>query len=163
MMELWDLYDKYRNKTGRIHERGKPIQKGDYHVVVHVWIMNSKNEILVTKRHPKKTYPGLWECPGGSVIKGESSLQGAIREVKEEIGIKLSEDNSKLEKSERRDYFSDFYDVWVFNQDFDVKDTIPQEGEVTEIKWVTKSELDHMFNNDNLVPTLNYYKSIFED
>jgi 8-oxo-dGTP diphosphatase len=162
-MELWDIYDKYRNKTGRIHERGKPIQKGDYHLVVHVWIMNNNDEILVTKRHHKKTHPGLWECPGGSVTKGESSLQGALREVKEEIGIKLSEDNGKLIKSERRDNFNDFYDVWLFNQDFDVTDTILQENEVNDVKWVTQSELDTMFDNDSLVPTLSYYKTLFKN
>lgn len=31
----------------------------------------------------------MWECVGGSVIKGEDSLQGALREAKEEVGVDL--------------------------------------------------------------------------
>lgn len=41
-MELWDIYDKYRQKTGRTHERGNTMKEGDYHLVVHVWIINDK-------------------------------------------------------------------------------------------------------------------------
>jgi 8-oxo-dGTP diphosphatase len=70
-VELWDIYDKNRQKTGKIHERGKPISEGDYHLVVQVWIRNSKGEYLISKRHPNKPHPNLWECPGGSVLKDE--------------------------------------------------------------------------------------------
>ena len=41
MAEFWDIYDKNGNRTDHFHERGKPMQKGDYHLVVHVWIINS--------------------------------------------------------------------------------------------------------------------------
>ncbi|MGE7927870.1 NUDIX hydrolase [Lysinibacillus xylanilyticus] len=99
-MEIWDVYDKNKNKTNKRHVRGEKLAGGDYHVVVHVWIKNNKGEILLTKRHPDKTYPNLWECPGGSILAGESSLDGAIREVKEEIGINLFKFNGKMIKSE---------------------------------------------------------------
>ena len=58
-----------------------------YHLVVHVWIRNSKGEYLISQRSANRpTYPLMWECVGGSVVKGEDSLQGAIREAKEEVG-----------------------------------------------------------------------------
>jgi len=41
MSELWDVLDIDGNKTGRIHERGKPMQKGEGHLVVLIWILNS--------------------------------------------------------------------------------------------------------------------------
>ena len=44
MIEYWDIYDENRNKTGRIHRRGDEMQSGDYHLVIHVCIFNSKNE-----------------------------------------------------------------------------------------------------------------------
>jgi predicted N-acetyltransferase YhbS len=40
--ELWDVYDKNRNKTGKIVERGKPMSQDEYHLVVEIWIKNSK-------------------------------------------------------------------------------------------------------------------------
>lgn len=41
-MEVWDLYTKYREKTGKEHIRGVQIPQGYYHLVVHVWIPNRK-------------------------------------------------------------------------------------------------------------------------
>lgn len=90
MAEIWDVYDEKRNKTGRKHERGKPLPKGDYRLVIAAWIINRQQDILLTRRHPNKPYARFWECIGGSVLAGETSMDGALREVKEEIGIDLS-------------------------------------------------------------------------
>jgi 8-oxo-dGTP pyrophosphatase MutT (NUDIX family) len=159
-LELWDLYDKNRNKTNRTHKRGDQLTVGYYHIVVHVWIRNNKGEILLTKRHPDKTHPNLWECTGGSILVGEESFEGALREVKEEIGIILLRYNGKLVKSERRDKSNNFCDIWLFDQSFDLSATELQQDEVSDIKWVTRSELDRIYNSNMLVPTLSYYKEI---
>ena len=54
MVEFWDIYDKNRNKTGRLAERGVyEFKEGEYHLVVVALILNSKNEILITKRSEK--------------------------------------------------------------------------------------------------------------
>ena len=52
-MELWDVYDKDRNKVGRKHERGTPLPDGDYHLVVSIWIVNSRQEILSSETAPE--------------------------------------------------------------------------------------------------------------
>lgn len=52
--ELWDIYTKDRIKTGRFHVRGQKMQEGDYHLVVHVCIFNSKSEMLIQQRQPFK-------------------------------------------------------------------------------------------------------------
>ena len=58
--------------------------------MVHVWIHNSKGEYLIAQRSANRpTFPLVWECVDGLVIKGEDSLQGALREVKEEVGVDL--------------------------------------------------------------------------
>jgi len=158
-LEWWDLYDKNKKKTNRTHIRGNPLPEGYYHIVVHVWIRNTKGEILLTKRHPDKTYPNLWECTGGSILAGEESLEGALREVEGEIGIILDESNGNLVKSERRE--SNFCDIWVFNQSFELSKTMLQQDEVIDIKWVTRTELDQIYHSKNLVPTLSYYKELF--
>ena len=90
-MEKWDLYNAKREKSGITVCRGEIIPKGLYHLSVSVWIVNQQGQYLLSQRHPKKQYPLYWECTGGSVLSGESSLQGAIREVKEELGISLND------------------------------------------------------------------------
>ena len=103
-MELWDLYNENRELLGRDHIRGEEIPEGCYHLVVHVWIRNSKGEYLISRRSANRpSFPLLWECVGGSVLKGESSLQGALRETQEEVGLQLSPADGKLVRSVIRD------------------------------------------------------------
>ena len=51
MGELWDVYDINKNKTGKIAERGvTKLQNGEYHIAVQAVIINSKGDILISKR-----------------------------------------------------------------------------------------------------------------
>ena len=115
-MEKWDLYNAKREKSGITVCRGEIIPKGLYHLSVSVWIVNQQGQYLLSQRHPKKQYPLYWECTGGSVLSGETSLQGAIREVKEELGILLTPGSEKLIYQSRRENVQDFYDVWLFHK-----------------------------------------------
>ena len=45
--ELWDVYDSQRCRTGRTHRRGDPLPPGEYHLVVHICIFNSRGELLI--------------------------------------------------------------------------------------------------------------------
>ena len=76
MAEVWDLLDADRRGTGRTQERGKPMEEGYYHVVVQSWIRNGRGQYLMTRRHPDKPHPLLWEGTGGSVLSGETSPGG---------------------------------------------------------------------------------------
>ena len=76
-MEKWDLYNAKREKSGITVCRGEIIPKGLYHLSVSAWIVNQQGQYLLSQRHPKKQYPLYWECTGGSVLSGETSLQGA--------------------------------------------------------------------------------------
>ncbi|MEQ9641489.1 MAG: CoA pyrophosphatase [Alphaproteobacteria bacterium] len=47
---------------------------------------------LLTKRAPRLSgHPGQWAIPGGRVDPGESPLQGALRELREEVGLALDD------------------------------------------------------------------------
>lgn len=95
--EIWNLYDENREFIGRDHVRGEQLPIDGYHLVVHVWIRNSKGEYLISQRSANRpTYPLMWECVGGSVVKGEDSLQGAIREAKEEVGVDLNPEDGQV-------------------------------------------------------------------
>lgn len=64
--------------------------KGLLHREVHVWVFNSKGEVLLQKRSPtKEIYPGLWDASiGGHVPSGMSYEEAALKELEEEIGIR---------------------------------------------------------------------------
>ncbi len=157
-MEIWDLYDRKRNKIGKTHVRGVPIDEGFYHLVVHVWIQNEKGEVLLSKRDPNKSFGGLWECTGGSVLAGESSLEGAIREVEEEIGLQLDDRKgtfvfSKIASTHHSDY-------WLFPANPSLSDLQLQQGEVVDVMWANEEQYEKMVEQQLIVPTLpHFYKN----
>lgn len=152
--EIWDLYDRYGKKTGETLLRGMPIPEDRYHFSVSVWILNSNGQYLLSQRHPDKQYPLRWECSGGCVLSGEDSLQGAIREVKEELGISLEPAGAKLLSHTRRDETQDFYDVWQFHADVDLSEIRMQETEIVAVKLVNREELLAMYDSEELHPLL---------
>lgn len=152
MTELWDVYNEKRIKTGKTHLRGVPLSAGEFHLVVQIWMVNSCGEVLLTRRHPEKTYGNLWECTGGSVLSGEDSLTGALREVREEVGIALRREDAQLLKSERRK--QSFYDIWLFHKDFSITEVQLQPEEVTAAKWVTRAIYEDMARQGQIVPIM---------
>ncbi len=162
MAEYWDLYDADRNKTNLIHNRANPIPSNLYHLVVSVWIRNVDGKYLLSQRHPDKEYPLLWECTGGSALSGENSLQAAIREVKEELGISLNPKMGQLIYQVRRNRTQDFYDVWLFELKTELRLSacVLQETEVIDIKWASKEQIAELFNKECLHPLLHYFEYI---
>jgi isopentenyldiphosphate isomerase len=155
-MEYWDLYTKERIKLDKIHLRdgSQRISPGEYHIVVNAWIINDQNQLLISQRHSKKTYPLKWECTGGSILAGEDSLNGALREVWEEIGIKLKGENGKLIDSITRK--DDIKDIFLFRENVDINETVLQPNEVINIKWVTMKEFDEMVKKDEIAEPILY-------
>lgn len=151
MAELWDLYDKNRAPLNRTHERGKNLERGTYHIAVGIWTVNSKNEVLLTLRAPEKhDWPNMWENTAGSVLAGETSLQGAIRELREETGIVVSEEEFTFVATERtRNAFGDCYMV---RKDVPISELTLQKGETCDAKWVSIEELDRMIGEGLVAP-----------
>lgn len=148
--EIWDVYDVNRNPTGRTHRRGDFLAKGDYHLVVHVWMRNSKGQFLLTKRSPNKGFPNMWETTGGSALAGDDSLTAALREVREETGLILKPENGTVALT----YIGEDYitDVWLFHQDFALGDVRLLEGETCDVCCADKAQILRMKEDGVLVP-----------
>jgi len=140
--ELWDIYDMDRNKTGRVHRRGEILSRGDYHLVVHVWIKNSRGEFLITKRAPNKGWPNMWETTGGSALVGDDSLAAALREVREETGLSLSPENGRIIHSYMRN--DSFVDVWLFTEDHSLSEVVLCEGETVDKMFADSEKIRKM-------------------
>ena len=165
MAEFWDIYDEQRNKTGKLAERGvDKLKEGEYHIIVVALILNSKNEILMTKRAPTKmAEPLKWELTGGSIVAGETSLQGMLREIEEEIGLIFTPEEATFLTSIRRDEITrDFKDIWLFKKDVKIEDITFADGEAIDAKWVTIEEFLQMKDNNETVLTIDFGRKEYE-
>lgn len=155
-MELWDLYTEDRTPTGKTHVRGEKVPAGCYHLVVHVWIQNGRGEYLISQRSASRpAWPLMWECVGGSVVAGETSLEGAVREVKEEVGLDLEPSGGELVRSCVR--ADSLLDVWHFRYDGDVSLENATTDEVAQVKWMTPAQIRGLLESHKLVDTLAYF------
>ena len=158
-MELWDVYDKDRIKTGKTMVRGSEFAPDSYHMVVHICIFNSKGEMLIQQRQPfKEGFPNLWDVTvGGSATMGDSSQDAAEREVFEEIGLKL--DLQKVRPYITVNFDKGFDDFYLIEKDVEIGTLTLQESEVQRVKWATKEEIYTMLDAGAFIP---YYKSLIE-
>ena len=155
--ELWDVYDENRNKTGRLHERGKPMTTGDYHIIVHVWKRNIKGEWLIDKRTPRYGNNDLdnkWETTGGCAVAGDDSLTAALRETREELGIELNPQSGVLFSSTARkweDGHTAFVDVWAFEYDESIESVAFDGSEVCDAMWASADKIREMMASGELL------------
>ena len=160
IIEYWDLYDINRKKLNKIHQRGNKIPNGEFFLAVNVWIVNNNKEILLTQRHPDKTWPLKWECPGGAVLAGEDSYKGALREVEEEIGIKLLTKGRLIETIILKEYIKDIY---LFIENVSIENGKLEENSVINIKWTTIHEFNDMVERSEIAePILKDMKKLRE-
>ena len=136
-MELVDLYDENRVPLGRVAERHAKKAPGEYRMVVHVCIFGGLGQRLIQQRSPEKTiWPELWDVSiGGGVDAGETSRQGAVREVGEELGYDL--DLIGLRPAVTVNFEGGFDDFFVVTRDLDLGDLRLQKEEVSDVRWAT--------------------------
>lgn len=142
-MEKWDLLDAQGNATGRTIVRGERLQAGQYHLVVHIWVVDSHGRLLIQKRAAHlRLMPGMWAATGGSAVAGEDSATAARRELAEELGI-LTYPNelTYLGRLRRR---NSHCDLWMLRSDTPVQALHLQKEEVARAMWVTWDRLMEM-------------------
>ncbi len=155
LMEKRDLYDENRKLTGETIFKGEEIPKDKYIVVVLIFIQNSKGEFLIQKRSAKKN--GKFATTGGHPKSGESSIQGIITEVEEEIGLKLNPKDLKLYFSGKSEAERVFWDDYYVKMDIqDIKQLKLQEDEVSSIEWLSENEIINLVKQDKFFK--NHYK-----
>lgn len=148
MAEYNDIYDADRNLTGRVHLRGTPWQKGEYGLVVCVWVYDGKGNLLMTRRAPEKSFPGTWENSGGAARAGETSLQAITRELHEETGIQAFPEAFELLCCDRDK--ATHFDFYCLKKEVPLAQIVLQPGETDDVKWVSFAEVHEMIRQKQI-------------
>ena len=159
-MEKWDILNSNGEKTCKTAVRGRTIlSAGEYHLVVHIWIMSNDGKFLIQRRSRfKKLMPGEWAATGGAAISGEDSFTAASRELKEELGISSNKDTLKFVKRIKRR--NSFVDVWMMVADIPDNQIKLQKSEVEKVQWVTKDALKNMISDGSFHDYGRFYWSV---
>lgn len=140
-MELWDVFDEHRQRTGKQVPRGPVIAEGHFHTVVHLCLFDDLGRMLIQRRAPDKpTWPGQWDFSvGGSVVAGETSAEGVARETREELGIEL--DPSQLRAAFTFNFPGGFDDFYLVEKPVDLESLAVPNDEVAAVKWARQEEV----------------------
>ena len=147
-MELWDIYDENRRRTGRIHQRGTRWNPGEFGLVVCVWVYDGKGKILLTRRAPQKTAAGTWENSGGAALAGETSLQAIRRELFEETGIRAEENEFELLETGRDN--NAFYDYYCLHRQTPIEEIVLLPGETDDCMWASFGKIHWMMRTGKI-------------
>ena len=153
-MEFNDVYDKYRNRTGRLHRRGTRWRFGEYGLVVCVWVYDGKGNILLTRRAPGKSFAGTWENSGGAVKAGENSRNAIVRELFEETGIRAEETEFELIGSGRDRHTH--YDFYCLKRQIPIEEIVLLPGETDSAQWATMEQVSQMVKDGRICKIIGH-------
>lgn len=155
-MEYFDILDENGNKTGITKLRNEVHRDGDWHKAVHIWIINNKKEILLQRRcATKDSNPNMLDIScAGHLTTGDNSLDGAIRELKEELNLDVNKEDLEFIKTIKRsskysEIFinNEFDDVYILRTNKTIEDMKYQEDEISEIFYVSYDKFKEMVDN----------------
>jgi len=167
--EYFDILDENGNKTGKIKLRSEVHRDGDWHKAIHIWILNKNGDILLQRRCPTKdSNPNMLDVSsGGHILAGDTSLEGALREVKEELNLEVKAEELQFIKTIKRSVQytetfinNEFDDMYILITDKKISDMKFQEDEISEIFFVPYKKFKEMVKNKQ--PDLLMHTEEFE-
>ena len=168
VQELIDQFDEQGNYIVTIDKKIAH-QKGLWHKAVHVWIINDNDEIMLQYRCSKKDFfPDIWDVSfAGHIDSGETSIDAAIREGKEELGLDIKSDELKFlftvkEKLKYKEIISnEFVDVFLLRKNIDLEKLTLQDIEVSKVKYIKIDKF--LKNRNNSKENIMYHEYVYND
>ncbi len=147
-MELLDVYNEFGKPTGKVVQRGckDAFAPGERIAVAIIYIENSKHEFLIQKTSEKKG--GNYSSTGGHVDHGETPLETIIREVKEELGIDIS--NEKIEDLGFQIIDFPVRFIFYLKKDIDINDFVLQKDEVESVSYMNEEQIRNLIDKKQM-------------
>ena len=174
-MEFIDILTEDGKETGIKKERNLVHVDGDWHKVVQIFVINNQGMLLQHRALTKKSDPGKWcASASGHISTGEKSIEAAIKEFKEELGIKLDKEDFNLVDTFKSPSVrinngnkiinNHFVDLYIVNSDIDIRSINLQKEEVSQVGYFKKEEFCEMVDkkDDRLTDTPILFKNVIK-
>lgn len=174
MDELIDILTPEGKPTGKTALKSEAHKNGWFHATVHIWLFTSDKKILLQKRAlTKKVFPGLWDISvAGHIAAGETIVTAAKREVFEEIGLELKDEDlikisTRIHQVTHKNGIQDneHHHVFIAELQVPIENLTIQKEEVADIKLFDLSILKQTKNLENVLLSRfhNYYVSVYNN
>jgi isopentenyldiphosphate isomerase len=158
-MEQFDILNKNGEPTGLTAYKGAKLKDGQYYLGVHAYIHNSSNEFLLQQRAFNKAFlPGGWDIHMGHAIAGETSKEGIIREIQEEIGLSFLKNDIHFVGRVFWEIYHHMIDIYFLKIDFNISKLSLQSEEVVGVKVISMDDMLALVSNMHYRP--NEYREI---
>lgn len=164
--EMIDVLNEQGEKTGKAATRSQIHKNGLRHRTSHVFIINSKKEVLLQLRSKEAaSNPSMWHLSaGGHIATGQTSLDAAESETREEIGLSLSKSDfiyigsaagREDPSAPLRD--NEFCDIFLVLKDVELSELQRQESEVADLRWISMQDFQQAIASRDpaFVPTMS--------
>lgn len=173
MDEIIDILDSDGNTTGKTSLKSVAHQKGLFHATVHIWFYTTDKQILLQKRSANKnTFPNLWDISvAGHIAAGEKIENAAIREIEEEIGLRIHKNElqkigvkKSTVKHKNGIIDNQFHHIFIVKLTCKLTELKKQKEEVAELQLVDLFLLKNPKQIKNLVPRhQSYYSFVYNN
>lgn len=139
-MELLDVYNEKGERTGKVVDRSADdasFVDGERIAVAIIYIENDKHEFLIQKTSKQKG--NIYSATAGHVLHNEKPIETIIREVKEELGIDISNEDIVDLGCLVVDFPVRF--IFYLKKNIDLNELFLQKDEVQEVMYMSEKEI----------------------
>ena len=156
MEEFIDIVTKEGKPTGQSASKYDIHSHGYYHNTAHVWLYTKSGQILLAQRAASKAIcPLLWDVSvAGHIDAGEPIRSAAVREVNEEIGLTISENDLELigifesfQSYETGVIDNEFHHTFMAELKVEIIDLNLQKEEVEAVKLVSLKDFNNIIEH----------------
>lgn len=170
--KLINIYNENNKPLNLEKMKSEAHKNGLWHRASHIWIYNSRGEILLQLRaKSKELYPNMWDISAaGHVSAGEEPIVSALREMEEEIGLSVKQEDlefleiRKVRAVHKKIKNNEFYYVYLLKLDSDINKLTLQKEEVAKIQFLSISKIEEELKKypEKYVPHGNYWFDVIK-
>lgn len=148
-MELLEVFDDNGNSIGKTVDRSARLELdvGEHIALAVIFIENNLGEFLMQKTSKEKG--GLYSSTGGHVDHGETPLETIKREVKEEVGVNIDDD--EIKEFGFISYDMPLRYLFYLKKNININDAKVQKEEVEFMKYISVDDIYSMIENKEIL------------